>query len=153
MKNLKVATCQFPVSHDVERNAKYIARLMKKAADVGAAVAHFGETTLCGYGRTDLSTHDYDNWRILNEAMTEIIDLTSRLGIWTVLGSCRPAIGKLKPANCIFVISDVGGVSVYDKRKLTPSEGDWHATGTNSRISTKSGPHSKACRRRRVAIA
>ena len=39
MQKLCVASCQFPVTEDVDRNAEYIGRYMEKAA---AAGAHWG---------------------------------------------------------------------------------------------------------------
>ena len=46
---LKVATCQFPVSADVEQNAGWMIAQMEKAARGGARVAHFPEGALSGY--------------------------------------------------------------------------------------------------------
>ena len=48
---LKIATCQFPVSRDLERNFKYVVRQMKYASEQGAHLAHFSETCLGGYVR------------------------------------------------------------------------------------------------------
>ena len=46
---LKVATCQFPVSADVEQNAGWVIAQMEEAARLGARVAHFPEGALSGY--------------------------------------------------------------------------------------------------------
>ncbi len=43
MTVLKVATCQFPVSADIEHNAGWMARQLREAACQGARVAHFPE--------------------------------------------------------------------------------------------------------------
>ncbi|MDK1032734.1 MAG: nitrilase-related carbon-nitrogen hydrolase [Planctomycetia bacterium] len=51
--SLKVATCQFPVSGDVRRNAGYIQRLIRKAASRKADVVHFCEAALTGYAGVD----------------------------------------------------------------------------------------------------
>ena len=43
MRSLRVASCQFPVSGDVEANARYIRRYMKRAAEAGAHLLHTSE--------------------------------------------------------------------------------------------------------------
>ena len=40
---LNVSTCQFPVSSDLEANARYVLRQMRKAKESGAHVAHFAK--------------------------------------------------------------------------------------------------------------
>jgi predicted amidohydrolase len=56
MTVLKVATCQFPVSADIEQNADWIIRQMHEAARHGARVAHFPEGALSGYAEADFET-------------------------------------------------------------------------------------------------
>lgn len=126
MKNIKIATCQFPVSLNIARNVKYIGRLMENAADVRAEVVHFPETALSGYGRTDFAARNLENWRALQNATDEIVALATSLDLWVIFGSCRRIRGKTKPANCVYVISSEGKVHVYDKQKLTPSESSWY---------------------------
>ncbi len=43
---LKVATCQFPVSGDVDENARYIKDFIKQAAANKADVVHLSEAAL-----------------------------------------------------------------------------------------------------------
>ena len=40
MQKLRVASCQFPVTQDVDRNAEYVGRYMEKAAAAGAHLLH-----------------------------------------------------------------------------------------------------------------
>lgn len=129
-RNLRIAICQFPVSHDIAGNAKFIRRYMKKAADANAHVVHFPETALSGYERADFTSSDTGNWQSLEEHTKEIASLAAKLGLWVVSGSCRKVESKEKPANCIYVISDKGRiVGIYDKQKLTPAEVDWYTRG------------------------
>jgi deaminated glutathione amidase len=129
-QNLRIATCQFPVSGDIPNNAKYVRRFMKKAADASAHVIHFPETSLLGYGRADLKSANADSWRSLEEQTKEITDLAKELGIWVVLGTCRIVTGTENPANCIRIISNTGRlVGTYDKQKLTPAESAWYTPG------------------------
>ena len=46
---LKIATCQFPVDRDVERNCGFVLQQMASAKKRGADVVHFCETCLSGY--------------------------------------------------------------------------------------------------------
>lgn len=103
---------------------------MKEAAESGAHLIHFPETSLPGYGRSDFARSSADNWRELEDHTGEIANLSGKLGLWTVLGSCRKVADEEKPANCVHVISDKGRVvGTYDKRQLTPSEFGWYSPG------------------------
>ena len=66
MTVLTVATCQFPVSADVEQNAGWVARQMREAARRGARVAHFPEGALSGYAGTDFETFTGYDWDALD---------------------------------------------------------------------------------------
>ena len=137
---LRVATCQFPVSCDIARNARFIRRFMKEAAEGEAQAVHFPETALSGYGRSDFAPSCTDNWLELEEHTQGIINLSGELGLWVVLGSCRKVASREKPANCIHVISNKGRiVGTYDKRQLTPSESAWYTSGNDFLVTTING--------------
>lgn len=139
-QKLRIAVCQFPVTRDIASNAKFIRRLMKKAADSKAHVIHFPETALSGYERTDFTPSSSDSWQQLEERTEEISNLAGKLSLWVVLGSCRRVVAREKPANCIHVISDTGQiVGTYDKRKLTPSESAWYTPGKSFLVVTING--------------
>ncbi len=72
---LKVATCQFPVSGDVDENASYIKDFIKQAAANKADVVHFSEAALSGYAGVDVPTFDNYNWDKLRARTGEIIGL------------------------------------------------------------------------------
>ncbi len=134
---LRIAICQFPVSCNIARNAKFVRRFMKEAADAGAQIVHFPETALSGYGRSDFTPLSTDNWQELKECTQEIVNLAGRLGLWVVLGSCRKVMDREKPANCILAISNTGRiVGTYDKRQLTPSESAWYTPGNDFLVIT-----------------
>jgi deaminated glutathione amidase len=71
MSELVVATCQFPVSHDTDRNLSWIKRQMSRAAQRGARVAHYPEGALSGYAGTDFPAFDGFDWDRLDQA-TEV---------------------------------------------------------------------------------
>lgn len=129
MEKVRIAICQFPVSLDIGRNLRYMKRMMRKAADGEASVAHFPETALSGYGAAHIVASGSDYWRILDDVTAEIADLASKLGLWVVFGSCRMLDGKTKPTNCVHVASDKGRILTYDKRELTPAESEWYEPG------------------------
>ena len=54
---LIIATCQFPVSGDIKKNAAYILRQMAEAKEKGADISHFPESSLSGYAGTDFKRY------------------------------------------------------------------------------------------------
>jgi deaminated glutathione amidase len=139
-QKLRIASCQFPVSGDIDRNAKFIRRFMVAAARAAAHVVHFPETALSGYGRADFSPLSADNWQHLDDQMQELVALAGQLDLWVVLGSCRRVAGRDKPANCIHVIANTGRiVGTYDKQQLAPKESDWYTHGNGLLVVTING--------------
>ncbi|MER7014392.1 carbon-nitrogen hydrolase family protein [Saccharopolyspora sp. NPDC000359] len=127
MTVLKVATCQFPVSADIRRNARHIARQLRVAKERGAEVAHFPEGALSGYAGVDFDSFAGFDWDLLRSRMTELMDLARELRIWVVLGSAHRLSGDRKPHNSLYVV-DAAGVLVdrYDKRFCSgPPDGSW----------------------------
>jgi len=113
---LRVATCQFPVGAEIERNARYIVRQMRVAKRRGADVAHFCEGALSGYAGADLPSfrsYHWDRLRVFSEA---ILSEAAELELWVLLGSTHPLSGSHKPHNSVYVIDDRGRlIDRYDK--------------------------------------
>jgi deaminated glutathione amidase len=130
MGKARIATCQFPVSQEISRNAQCMKRMMRKAAAGEASIVHFPEAALSGYCRVNGETSN--NWLSLEAATAEIVDLASELGVWVVFGSSRLLDGHPKPTNCSLVVSNNGLLFTYDKRKLTPGETEWYRPGEGS---------------------
>ncbi|MHC5089116.1 MAG: nitrilase-related carbon-nitrogen hydrolase, partial [Planctomycetota bacterium] len=84
---IHIATCQFPVSADVEANASHIRDQMQQAADAGADIVHFPECALSGYASVDFESFAGYDWDLLKDKTTEIIELAGQLKLWAVLGS------------------------------------------------------------------
>ncbi len=114
---LIIATCQFPVSSDVHRNAAYVLKQMRQAKARGAQVVHFCESALSGYPGVDLrSFEDYD-WSVLRFCSKLVLALARELRLWVLLGSSHPLTGSRKPHNSVYVINSRGEiVDRYDKR-------------------------------------
>jgi deaminated glutathione amidase len=117
MTVLKVATCQFPVSADIDANLRYVKHQMVTAIQHGARVAHFPEGALSGYAGSDFETFVGYDWDRLRDATAEIAEHARQLRLWLVLGSAHRLSGSHKPHNSLYVISDSGQiVERYDKR-------------------------------------
>ena len=114
---LNVATCQFPVSHDIASNARYVIRQMRQAKKKGADVAHFCEGALSGYAGTDFESFAEFDWALLESSTERILEVARELGLWTLLGSSHRLSRGRKPHNSVYAINDRGNlVDRYDKR-------------------------------------
>jgi len=110
MAKLRVASCQFPVSEDIAKNATYIRRYAKRAADAGAHLLHTSETCLSGYAGVDFDSFKGFDWELLREETSRLRELAKELGIWMVLGSGHFLDGKTKPTNCLYLIDPKGKI-------------------------------------------
>lgn len=136
MDKLRIASCQFPVTGDVKRNADYIARYMKKAADSGANLLHTSETCLSGYANVDYPSFDGFDWTALRSQTDRLRALAADLGIWLVLGSSHYLDARTKPTNCLYLIDPKGSiVNRYDKCMCT--RGDQKAYSAGNRLITR----------------
>ena len=137
MEKLRVASCQFPVTGEITRNARYIRRYMKKAADAGAHLLHTSETGLSGYAGVDfLSFKGYD-WDVLRRETARLRELASELNLWLVLGSAHFLDRRTKPTNCLYLINPTGKiVDRYDKCMCT--QGDQKAYSAGQHLAVRS---------------
>lgn len=90
MAVVRVATCQFPVSDDVEANLRHVLRQARSAKHRGAQVAHFPEGALSGYAGPDFGTFVGFDWDGLADATDQVLDAARGLGMWLVVGSGPP---------------------------------------------------------------
>jgi len=120
---LKVATCQFPVSSSVKRNAGHIRALLPKAKEAGAEIVHFSECALSGYVGTDFPTFEGYDWDLLKAETLRIMAQAGDLGLWLVLGSTHRLTEPNKPHNSLYLIDPKGNiVDRYDKRFGMPGD-------------------------------
>jgi deaminated glutathione amidase len=132
MAVLKVATCQFPVSADIDENARWVIRQMHEAARQGARVAHFPEGALSGYAGTDFATFAGFDWDALELATDRVRERAGALGIWVAAGSAHRFSQVSAPHNSLYVISDSGQVAErYDKRFLGGPDLDHYSPGSH----------------------
>ncbi len=120
---IKIATCQFPVSSSVKRNAKHIRGFLSKAKKARGEIVHFSECALSGYVGTDFPTFDGYDWDLLKAETLAILDQAHRLELWVVLGSTHPLTEPNKPHNSLYLIDPEGKiVDRYDKRFGMPGD-------------------------------
>lgn len=120
---LKVAACQFPVSADIDGNAKYIRDFIKQAAANKADVVQFCEAALSGYGGLHFANFDNYDWQKLRARTKEIMALAKKENIWVILGSAHYLCPEEKPTNCLYIISNEGKiVDRYDKSMCTSGD-------------------------------
>ena len=117
---LRVATCQFPTSGDINANRRFVLRLMHEAKAQGADVAHFPEACLSGYAGNDMETNEHIDWELLTSSLSEVMALAAALRLWVVLGSAHRLTPPNKPHNSLYFIDDRGRIiDRYDKRFLS----------------------------------
>lgn len=139
-KLFNLATCQFPVSSDITANARYIRQQMRSASNRGAAVAHFPEACLSGYGGMEFSTWRGFDWHHLRELTEEIAALAKELALWVMLGSSHPLSGRRRPHNCLYVINSSGRLLTrYDKRLCTTGDLEHYSPGDHETVFTIKG--------------
>ena len=120
MKKLRVASCQFPVTENAIKNAWFIRRFMRKAADAGAHLLHTSEACLSGYAGTDFGSFRNYSWDVLRKETNRLRQLALELHIWLVLGSAHFLDKRTKPTNCLYLINPQGKIEDrYDKCMCT----------------------------------
>jgi predicted amidohydrolase len=120
---LRVGTCQFPVSSDVAANGDWIRRQLREARGLGAEIVHFPETALSGYAGVDHASLGDFRWDQQRGELEKILSLARELGVWVVLGATHRLSGDHKPHNSLYVIDATGSiVDRYDKRFCTSGD-------------------------------
>jgi predicted amidohydrolase len=136
MERLRVASCQFPVTEDVARNAGYIRRYMRRAAEAGADLLHTSEACLSGYARVDFPSFEGYDWDRLRRETSRLREDARDLGIWLVLGSAHFLGRRTPPTNCLYLIDPRGEVvDRYDKCMCT--RGDQKNYSAGQRLVTR----------------
>ena len=131
-QKLSIATCQFPVSDNIEENAGWIIRQMEKAHAQGANLAHFPECALSGYPGVDMLTMENFQWNLLHGYTDSITALAKQLDMWVLLGSIHELSDTLKPLNSLYVINPSGKIiDRYDKRFCTKGDLKFFSAGNH----------------------
>ncbi len=128
--NLRIATCQFPVSASPTENANYIREFMHKAAGAGAHLLHTSEASLSGYAGSDFPAFEKYNWDALRKETSGLRALAKDLRMWLVLGSAHFLDEHTKPTNCLYLIDPEGKIADrYDKCFCTGGDQKHYSAG------------------------
>ena len=118
--SLIVATCQFRISDDSEKNCEIILRQMATAKEKGAEIVHFSETCLGGYAGVDFESFEGYDWNLLQSCTEKVMAKAKALDLWVVLGSNHRLSGDHKPHNSLYLIDNSGVIlDRYDKMFCT----------------------------------
>lgn len=121
--SLNVASCQFPVSGNIDKNAEWIEHQMRSAKLRNGELVHFPECALSGYGGADIESFNDFDWDLLKKRTTAIRELAKELKLWVLLGSSHQLSDGHKPHNSLYVIDPEGVVQDrYDKRFCTSGD-------------------------------
>lgn len=128
MAKIILATSQFKIEKEVEKNLISIKRQMKKAKAGGAHLIHFSEACLSGYLGAEIKSLRGIDWNRIAGCMREVMAFAKELRLWVVVGCNHRLSGVHKPHNALYVIDDRGRlVTRYDKMFCTgdnSSKGD-----------------------------
>jgi predicted amidohydrolase len=120
---IKVGTCQFAVTNDIEHNSKLIQKFIGDSSEGGADIVHFSECALSGYASVDFENFEGFEWELLREETRKIMALAGERQIWVVLGSCHELTAPNKPHNSLYLIGPEGEIhDRYDKRFGTETD-------------------------------
>lgn len=122
MAKLVLATSQFRIEKQIDKNLNSVLRHMRYASHKGAHLIHFSEACLSGYLGVELTSTRQTDWAKLRSAVEQVLELAKVLSLWVVLGCNHRLTGKNKPHNSLYVIDGRGRlVDRYDKRFCTGS--------------------------------
>lgn len=138
-------------SAGIRAGGRDVRRMMRKAREAGATLAHFPESAICVPDKHILSGGDpaetgpanweLVDWDALRLELTAIAELAGELGLWTVVGSTHRLTAPNRPHNSLYVFSDQGRlVTRYDERMLSNTKITYmYAPGTSPRTFTVGG--------------
>ncbi len=101
MKSIRVATCQFSVEPEIDKNLKRVLAQIETAVDQGAKVIHFSECALSGYAGVDIPSIRELDFPALESATRQIMAAAEGRQVWVLLGSTHRLNGRRRPHNCI----------------------------------------------------
>jgi deaminated glutathione amidase len=129
---IRIASCQFPVSSDIEANYNWIEEQMVEASLKKATIVHFPECALSGYPGADMESLENFEWKKLHRFTDSVLVLAKKLNLWVVLGSIHRLSGQNKPYNSLYAINSAGEVvDRYDKRFCTSGDLEHFSSGNH----------------------
>lgn len=128
--SVRIASCQFPVSSNIDENARWIMEQMAEAKLKRADIVQFAECALSGYAGADWESLENFDWKKLYQCTDSIVELANKLNLWVVLGSMHRLSTGHKPHNSLYLITPGGKIADrYDKRFCTGRDLDFYTPG------------------------
>jgi predicted amidohydrolase len=129
-QKIRIASCQFPVSADIDENFRWIKSQIIEAKLKKADIVHFPECALSGYPGSDMKSLDNFKWNDLFRDTDSIMALAKEFKIWIILGSMHQLSGDHKPHNSLYLINPEGNIADrYDKRFCTAGDLNFFSPG------------------------
>lgn len=129
---LTLATAQFPVTGDIQRNGRWIRRQIAVAAEQGADAILFPETALSGYAGIDFPSFTDFDWETHGEEFESIRHAAREHSIWALVGSAHFVNKSVAPLNSVYAIDPRGQIRTrYDKTMLYRKERDHFSAGSS----------------------
>jgi predicted amidohydrolase len=98
---------------------------MAEARKKGADISHFPESSLSGYAGTDFKRYESQDEAMRRDSLKKIIQRSSELKIWVIVGSHYFSGNNKRPYNCLWLIDNNGKIiNRYDKRFCTGKKGE-----------------------------
>jgi len=140
MKTIRLATAQFELTGNIDRNLEVILELSKKACAEGARLIVFPECAVNGYpggDMVDLSGVDPDK---VQDALQSISVQAAELRMFIAAGVALPLDDRRGWANALIVFDDSGRrVCSYSKTALTHSDQGFFLPGDSDPVFTLEG--------------
>ncbi|NQU51257.1 MAG: carbon-nitrogen hydrolase family protein [Bacteroidetes bacterium] len=134
-RKLKIASSQFAVDANIDKNLATMKKQIKFAAEKGADVIHFCECSLSSYAGIDFKEFTADSNNKIQTGIAQICKLAQLHNIWLIFGTHLFEGEMEKPYNCLFVINDKGEIETrYDKRLLAAFDMDWYSAGNKTGV-------------------
>lgn len=134
-QKLKIATSQFAVDSDIQKNLVAIRKQIEVASKKGADLIHFCECSLSSYAGIDFPEFTEAANKQIQSGIAQICELAQLHNIWVVFGTHLFEGEMKKPYNSLFVINNLGEiVTRYDKRLLAQFDMDWYSAGNEPGI-------------------
>jgi len=134
-KKLKIASSQFAVNTDIQKNLASIKKHITIAASKGADLIHFCECSLSAYAGIDFEEFTAETNQQIQSGISKIRELAQLNNIWVIFGTHFFEGEMEKPFNSLFVINKQGEIEHrYNKRFLAQFDLDWYSAGTEPGI-------------------
>jgi predicted amidohydrolase len=135
VKKIRLATAQFELSDNIDRNLEAIFKLSKKASTEGSRLIVFPECAVSGYPGGDMVDLSKVDPNKVDEALRRISAQAAELRLFIAVGAALPLDSRREWANALIVFDDSGRrVCSYSKTALTHSDHSFFLPGDSDPV-------------------